>query len=29
MMVFLISGNCRGVELMMRMPEEKEEGIDE
>ena len=29
MMVFLISGNCKGVELLMRMLEEKEEGIEE
>jgi hypothetical protein len=29
MMVFLISGNCKGVELLMRMLEEEEEGIEE
>ena len=29
MMVFLISGNCKGVELLMRILEEKEEGIEE
>ena len=29
MMVFLISGNCKGVELLMSMLEEKEEGIEE
>jgi hypothetical protein len=29
MMVLLISCNCKGVEQLMRMLEEKEEGIEE